>query len=72
MRGALVGARPPGRITSTSSSVGAASTASQSGYRARSALKARKELVSAVFWARMVSTSSLVTSSLGPPHAGCS
>ena len=72
MRFDLVGARPPGRITSSSSSVGAVSTSSQVAYRSRSAVKARNEFVSAVFCDRMVRTSSLTVSTLGPAHVGWS
>ena len=72
MRRDFVGARPPGRITSSSSSVGAASTSSHDAYRSRSAVKARNEFVSAVFWLRIVSTSSLTVSTRGPAHLGWS
>jgi hypothetical protein len=59
-------------MTSSTSSVGAASTSSQVAYRFRSSVKALKEFVSAVFCERIVRISSLTVSTRGPAHVGCS
>src|SRR5260370_24656817 len=69
MRGAFVGARPPGWIAATSSPRGASATASHVGKRSIRRTKARPELASDVFWESIVSTSSATGSRCGR-HSG--
>ena len=58
MRGAFVGARPPGWIAAISSGSGASITASHVGNASSSRTNARPEFESDVFCERIVSTSS--------------